>query len=64
MEKLIIRGAEIRHLNMAAPKEGAPFMRLHLRADITEQMQGVMNWEEIPVCVASPAKLPGELLAT
>lgn len=64
MEKLIIRGAEIRHLNMAAPKEGAPFMRLHLRADLTGAIQDAMGWEEIPMCVASVAKLPGELLAT
>lgn len=64
MEKLIIRGAEIRHLNMPIPKEGSPFVRLHLRADLTEAIQEAMGWEEIPMCVASAAKLPGELNCT
>ena len=62
--KLIIRGAEIRHLNMPVPKEGSAFVRLHLRADLTEAIQEAMGWEEIPMCVASAAKLPGELNCT
>ena len=64
MEKLIIRGAEIRHLNMPVPKEGSPFVRVHLRADLTEAIQEAMGWEDIPMCVASAAKLPGELNCT
>lgn len=64
MEKLTIRGAEMRHLNMAPPGEGEALMRLHLRADLTGPVQEAMGWEDLPVCLASPAKLSGELNCT
>lgn len=64
MEKLVIRGAEMRHLNMPAPKEGDPLMRLHIRADLTGPIMEAMGWEDIPTCLASPAKLSGELACT
>lgn len=64
MEKLVIRGAEMRHLNMPAPKEGEPLLRLHLRADLTGPIMDAMRWEDIPNCLASPAKLSGELNCT
>lgn len=64
MEKLVIRGAEMRHLNLPAPKEGEPLMRLHLRAVLTDAVREAMGWEDLPMCLASPAKLSGELACT
>ena len=64
MEKLIIRGAEARHLNMPVPGEGSAFMRVHFRADLTEAIRDAMGWQAIPKCVASKANLPGDLVCS
>lgn len=62
MSSVLFRGAGLRFVDIRKPKEGGPFVRLHLVSDFTEGIIDAMEWEEIPDCVSS-AKLPGELPA-
>jgi len=64
MNTLIIRGAEFRYGKTVAPKEGSVIYRAHFRVDMTDPVQQEMGWGEIPSCIASPAKLPGQLAAS
>lgn len=62
--KVTIRGAQFRHMNLVGPKEGEPLARFHFRGDLTGPISELMGWEDIPTCIASSAKLPGEIAGT
>jgi hypothetical protein len=51
-------------MNLVGPKEGEPLARLHFRGDLTGPISELMGWEDIPTCIASSAKLPGEIAGT
>ena len=62
--KVTIRGAQFRHMNLVGPKEGEPLARFHFRGDLSGPISELMGWEDIPTCIASSAKLPGEIAGT
>ena len=51
-------------MNLVGPKEGEPLARFHFRGDLTGPISELMGWEDIPTCIASSAKLPGEIAGT
>jgi len=60
MSSITFTGAFIRNADLCRPKEGGPFARIHLTANLTKAVRDEMAWEELPDCLDS-GKLDGEL---
>jgi len=61
MNTMIFRGAEFRHSDLVAEEKGPVLLAVHFRSDLTDEVIESMEWEPIPLCVASAHKLTGEL---
>lgn len=51
MSKITFRGAHVRYFDVRKEKESAPFVRLHITAEMTNPVMEAMEWQPIPECV-------------